>query len=74
MFDASSNNVTITANLPLTGTVSGLGSGSNNVLNQASDFSSGVADLAALGMKYTGNTGSGTFTATASGGPEPRAV
>src|SRR5207253_3929503 len=67
-FNASTNNVTITANAPLTGLVSGLGSGGNNVLNQAGDFSSGVANLTMLGMKYTGDTGTGTFTATSASG------
>jgi uncharacterized repeat protein (TIGR02059 family) len=50
-FDASANNVTITANSPLTGTVSGLHGA--NVLYQAGDFSGGVADLTALGLTYT---------------------
>ena len=67
-FNASTNNVTITANAPLTGVVSGLGSGGNNVLNQVGDFSSGVANLTTLGMKYTGDTGTGTFTATSASG------
>ena len=52
-FDASANNVTIGANAPLTGAVSGLSGG--NTLTGAGDFSSGVANLTALGMKYTGN-------------------
>jgi len=47
------NNVTIAANSPLTGAVSGLSGG--NKLTSAGDFSSGVANLTALGMKYTGN-------------------
>ena len=66
-FNAATDSVTIVANAPLTGTVSGLGSGANNVLNQAANFSSGVADLTALGMKYTGNAATGTFTATSVG-------
>jgi len=61
-FDASVDNVTITSSLG--GTISGLGSGSNNILNQAADFVSGVADLTALSAVYTGTSGSGTFTAT----------
>ena len=65
-FNASTNNVSITTNLA--GTVSGLGSGGNNVLNQASNFVSGVANLTTLGMKYTGTTGTGTFTATSASG------
>src|SRR5207249_6337962 len=67
-FNAATDSVTIVANAPLTGTVSGLGSGANNVLNQAANFSSGVANLTALGMKYTGNATTGTFTATSGTG------
>ncbi len=63
-FAASGDHVTITANSPLSGTVSGLGSGLNNILNQAGDFTNGVANLTALGMKYTGVAATGTFTAT----------
>jgi adhesin/invasin len=59
-FDAFGDNVAVTANAPLTGTVSGLHGA--NVLNSAADFSAGVADLTAL--TYTGNATSGTFTAT----------
>jgi hypothetical protein len=66
-FDASANAVTISANSPLTGTVSGLGSAANNLLNRAADFANGVADLT-WKMTYTGNAAAGTFTAaTASG-------
>jgi hypothetical protein len=65
-FDASANNVSIGANLPLIGVISGLSGG--NTLTGAGDFSSGVANLTALGIKYTGNTDSGTFTATAATG------
>ena len=61
-FDASANNVTMTALAPLTGTVSGIHG--SNVLNQAGDFTSGVANLTALGMTYTGNATTGTFRAT----------
>ncbi|MEI6575480.1 MAG: hypothetical protein WCO63_04805, partial [Bacteroidota bacterium] len=61
-FDASANNVTISANSPFTGAVSGIHSGAT--INLLADFTSGVADLTALGMKYTGNSGTGTFTAT----------
>jgi hypothetical protein len=63
-FDASANNVTISVNAALTGAVSGLGTGGNNVLNRAPDFTLGIANLTALGMKYTGNTATGSFTAT----------
>ncbi|TBH71831.1 hypothetical protein EWU22_11100, partial [Aquirufa nivalisilvae] len=61
-FAANANNVTVTTSL--TGTVSGLGSGVNNVLNQAGDFVSGVANLTSLGLKFTGTSGAGTFTFT----------
>ena len=66
-FDASANHVTISGNGPLNGTESGLHGA--NVLNQATDFSSGVANLTALGLTYTGTTGTGTFTATSATAP-----
>src|SRR4029077_8911488 len=61
-FDASANNVTISTTL--SGTVGGIHG--SNVLNQAADFTSGVADLSSLGlgMQYTGTTATGTFPAT----------
>ncbi|MFL0163398.1 beta strand repeat-containing protein, partial [Aquirufa salirivi] len=65
-FDASGNNITVTSSL--TGVITGLGSGVNNVLNQAGDFVSGVANLTSLGMKFTGTSGSGTFTFTPASG------
>ncbi|WP_394364569.1 hypothetical protein, partial [Aquirufa nivalisilvae] len=65
-FNASGTNVTVTSTL--TGTISGLGSGVDNVLNQAGDFSSGVANLTSLGLKFTGTSGSGTFTFTPASG------
>ncbi len=37
------------------------------MLNPAGDFSSGVANLTRLGMTYTGNATTGTFTATSGG-------
>jgi|GEM_PF-2455499 len=64
-FNASTNQVTVTTSL--SGTISGLGSASNNILNRAADFSSGVANLTGS-IKYTGAVGSGTFTATAATG------
>ncbi|MGD0038744.1 MAG: hypothetical protein ABSC53_15770 [Bacteroidota bacterium] len=64
-FDASADNVTIAANSPLTGSILGL-SGTNK-LTSAGDFSSGVANMTTR-MIYTGNTGSGTFTATSASG------
>ena len=69
LFDASADNVTIAANAPLTtgaGAISGL-SGTNILVN-ASDFISGVANLTALGLKYTGVSGTSTFTATSASG------
>ncbi|MFL0163065.1 Ig-like domain-containing protein, partial [Aquirufa salirivi] len=57
-FSAASNNVTVTASL--TGSITGL-SGTNK-LNNAGDFTSGVANLTNLGLIYTGASGSGTFT------------
>jgi hypothetical protein len=66
-FNASTSNVTLSTSLALPTSITGLGTGNNNILNRATDFSLGVANLTALGMTYTGATGSGTFTATASG-------
>ena len=63
-FNASTNNVTISTTL--SGAISGL-SGTNK-LTSASDFSSGIANLANHNLKYTGTTGSGTFTATSATG------
>ncbi|MFL0161624.1 beta strand repeat-containing protein, partial [Aquirufa salirivi] len=65
-FAANTNNVTVTSSLA--GTITGLGSGVNNVLNQAGDFTSGVANLTSLGLKYTGSSGAGTFTFTPASG------
>ena len=65
-FDASADHVTITANAPLTGALSGL-SGTSQ-LNNATDFSAGVANLTTLGLKYNGNAATGTFTATSGTG------
>jgi hypothetical protein len=65
-FNASTNNVTIAAVTPLTGTISGLSGG--NKLTGVGDFSSGVANLTTLGLKYTGNANGGTFTATSATG------
>ncbi|MDF0694902.1 hypothetical protein PQG20_13445, partial [Aquirufa sp. BABACH-43C] len=65
-FNASTNNVTVTNSLG--GTVSGLGSGGTNVLNQAGDFTSGVANLTTDGFIYTGTSGAGTFTFTPASG------
>jgi len=66
LFDASANNVTISSNSPLSGTISGLSGG--NKLTSASDFVSGVANLTALGLMYTGSIGTGTFTASSATG------
>ncbi len=64
-FDAAATPVTVTTSLG--GTIGGLGTGGNNILNRSGDFVSGIANLTALGMTYTGNAGSGTFTATGGG-------
>ncbi len=64
-FDASVSNVTLSSSLG--GTITGLGTGNSAVMNRATDFAGGIANLTALGMKYTGPFGNGTFTATASG-------
>ena len=61
-FDASADSVSVTTSL--SGTVSGLGSRSNHTLNQAADFTNGVATLTSK-LTYTGTLGTGTFTATA---------
>jgi hypothetical protein len=63
-YNAAISPVTVTTTL--TGTITGLGSGNNNVLNQFSDFVSGVANVAGK-LKYTGTIGTGTFTATVAG-------
>ena len=60
-FDASADNVTVAASSG--GTITGLGSGSNAVLNQVGDFVSGVADLSGS-LIYTGTEGVLTFTTT----------
>jgi hypothetical protein len=64
-FNAGSDAVTVTSTLG--GTITGLGSAGNNVLNQTGNFSSGVANLTNK-MVYTGPTGTGTFTATSVSG------
>jgi hypothetical protein len=61
-FDASANNVAVTESGAV-GTVSGLGSGSNTVLNRNTDFVNGVASLTGA-MKYIGPVGSHVFKAT----------
>ena len=65
-FNAFADHVTITADTPLGGTVSGIHGA--NVLNLAADFVNGVADLTTLGLQFTGNAATGTFTATAQTG------
>ncbi|MFL0163437.1 hypothetical protein, partial [Aquirufa salirivi] len=59
-FNASGNNITVTTTL--TGAITGLSG--TTILNNAADFSSGVANLTSLGLKFTGNAGAGTFTFT----------
>lgn len=65
-FNAATNNVTVTAT-PNDGTITGLGSGNNNVLNQASDFVNGVANVTGS-LVFSGLTGNHTFTATSANG------
>ncbi|WP_276364558.1 gliding motility-associated C-terminal domain-containing protein [Daejeonella sp. H1SJ63] len=62
-FDASANNVTVTSGLG--GAITGLSG--TDVLNNASDFNNGVADLTNT-LTYTGTTGTGTFTFTPASG------
>jgi hypothetical protein len=62
-FDAAATNVTVTESAA-SGTVSGLGSGSNTVLNRNADFVNGVANLTGA-MKYTGLASVHAFKATA---------
>jgi hypothetical protein len=66
-FDASLDNVTVT--VAPSGTVSGLGSGVNAILDQIGDFVNGVANLTGT-LKYTRSAAetSVTFTATSAGG------
>src|SRR5205085_1557605 len=63
-FDASANNVTVTTSL--TGAITGLSG--TNILNNAGDFTSGVANLTSLGLKFTGTAATGTFTFTPASG------
>jgi hypothetical protein len=64
-FSAGANPVSMSANSPLAGSIWGLGNSGSNILDRASDFVDGVANLTTLGMRYLGATGTGTFTATA---------
>ena len=52
----------------MSGTVGGIHGASGHTLDQAGDFASGIANLTALGITYTGTIGAGTFTATSAGG------
>ncbi|MBS4029238.1 MAG: T9SS type A sorting domain-containing protein [Ignavibacteriales bacterium] len=61
-FNASTNNVTITVS-PNDGTISGLGSGLNQILNQSSDFVNGIASVTGK-LVFTGTKGKHVFTAT----------
>ncbi|MCZ2483928.1 hypothetical protein G9H64_13290, partial [Aquirufa nivalisilvae] len=63
-FSAAANNVTVTTTL--TGAITGLSG--TDVLNNVSDFTSGVANLTSLGLKFTGTSGAGTFTFTPASG------
>lgn len=61
-FNASATPVTMTTSLG--GTIGGLGSAGNNILNREGDFTNGVANVSG-NLIYSGATGTGTFTATA---------
>lgn len=65
-FNASANNVTVTST-PNDGTVTGLGSSGNNVLNQSGNFVNGVANVTGT-MRFVGQVGNHTFTATSANG------
>jgi len=60
-FDASSNNVTVNST---NGTITGLGSGNDDTLDQAGDFSSGICDLTAQGIALTADAGTHTISAS----------
>ncbi len=64
-FDVSETNfVTITVNSgPAVGTITGLGSVSNNILNQAGDFVSGICSLSEMVFDTGGNISPRTFKA-----------
>ena len=64
-FDVSGNSVTLTSSLG--GTITGLGSAANNVLNQSGDFTGGVASLTSK-LTYGGPGGNGTLLAMAADG------
>jgi uncharacterized delta-60 repeat protein len=65
-FTVAGDTLTFTANAPLAGTISGLGSGSNNVLDTPGSCVQGVCTLA--GMTYTGSLGIGSITVTSQSG------
>lgn len=74
-FNAAADNVTITTNAAgayVAGVITGLGSGNNAILDQAGDFSNGVANLTGA-MIYTGLGGdaaaNNNFIATAASAP-----
>lgn len=62
-FDASSNNVTMTSS----GGTLEIASRGDAVLDQAGDFTSGVADLTTLGIKLTASSGTYTINGTIAG-------
>src|SRR5439155_16678018 len=61
-FDASANNVTLTADSPFTGTISGLHGA--NVLRSEERRVGKVGEFRSLRLTYTGNTTSGMLTDT----------
>src|SRR5207247_7734595 len=65
-FDASANNVTLTANSPLTGTVSGLHGANDRKHTRV--ISSHDANSYTVCLTYTSNATASTFTATSANG------
>ncbi len=58
-FDASANNTTVASS---GGTITGLGSGDDDTLDQAGDFSSGVCDLTSQGIILTASADTYTIS------------
>ncbi|MBS4028023.1 MAG: hypothetical protein KGZ58_05225, partial [Ignavibacteriales bacterium] len=65
-YSAAANNVSVTST-PTDGTIYGLGSGNNAVLNQAENFVNGVCSVTSQ-LLFIGTNGNHTFTATSSNG------
>ncbi|MFS8130860.1 MAG: beta strand repeat-containing protein [Candidatus Dojkabacteria bacterium] len=65
-FNAATDNITFSFS-PIDGTLSGLAGASSNLLNNISDFTSGVANVTSR-IIFSGTSGNHTFTATSSTG------